>query len=211
MGNFKALLFPQGGQVFDVDGAAFLPQQGGGHGGGIAHAAGAGIADSGDKAADFQTNVGSGGVIIHTDDARIAGGRILDNGNANAHQAAIGKTDSFTVGLGGIIAGVPVADAQHIAGCNGIVQRIIVDIKVLIGAHIAVHFGQLVIHALLVFNTGNRIVEHVHGYGHGHGKGHGHCNQRDGCGHTKTDFFAHSENVLPCVKVVRCCRIKAVP
>jgi len=59
--------------------------------------------------------------------------------------------------------------------------------------------------------TGNRIVEHVHGYGHGHGKGHGHCNQRDGCGHTKTDFFAHSENVLPCVKVVRCCRIKAVP
>ena len=31
------------------------------------------------------------------------------------------------------------------------------------------------------------------------------------CGHTKTDFFAHSENVLPCVKVVRCCRIKAVP
>ena len=84
----------------------------------------------------------------------------------------------------------------------------------------AVQIGKLQVGAIVAVNalgdvidvnTGNRIVEHVHGYGHGHGKGHGHCNQRDGCGHTKTGFFAHSENVLPCVKVVRCCRIKAVP
>ena len=109
----------------------------------------------------------------------------------SAGQFAGLNCQALTVGLGGVVAGVLIVDAQHVTGGESIVQRILVDGKILVGADKAVDLGQLVILALFAFDAGNSGVEHIHRDDHRQRESDRHSDQCDGNSDAETDFFAH--------------------
>ena len=78
-----------------------------------------------------------------------------------------------------------------VAGGDGIVEGVLIDVEVFIGAHEAVDLGEFVVLPFLVFDAGDSGVEHIHRDDHGERERDRHGDQRDGKGNAQTDFFAH--------------------
>ena len=146
--------------------------------------------DGSDKAAHFQAQLGGGAGIVDLGDAGIARG-ILHHLHADAHDVAVLHLHQLGVLLRGVVVGVLVADAQHIAVGHHVVQGGVLDVAVIVGAHVLVQLGDLAVHAFLFLNGRDGGVEHLARQNHGDGKGHRHGDDGDGQRHADADFLIH--------------------
>ena len=201
MDKIQLLLLAIRRQVGDRGGRTLLTQQLGGQACGGGDVARRLIVDSGDEAADLHPGLCGGRVVIQADDAGVAGGCVIDDSDADAGQCALLHRLLLAVFLGGVVDGVLVVDAVHVARSQAVIQGVLVDGEILPCADKTINFGQLVVLALLVFDAGHCGVEHLHGHDHGQREGDGHCNDGNGGRHAKTDFFAHgSDGSLLCLR-----------
>ena len=198
----RFLLAGAAGQVGDGHSGAVLTPQPGQHAV-LGQVLGVGLADAGDVAACLDTQFGRGRTAVHPDHPAVTGGGVLDQIHADAQQLAVLYGQQVGVLLLGVVLGVLVVDAQHIAVGNVVVQGGVVDGVVGVGAHILVDLGQLVVHALLLVHRGNSVVKDLHGHDHGDRKGHRHGDERHRDGHAHGNFLIHGAGVLPS-GVVRC-------
>ena len=191
MHQVDGLLLSVGRQVGDGGGGPLFAQQGRGQGGSVGHGLGGHIADGSDVTADLQTGLAGGRVAVDAGDAAVAGGRVVDDGHADAGQLAGLNGQALAVSFGGVVAGVFIVDAQHVTSGQGVVQRVLVDSEILVGADKTIDFGQLVVLALLAFDAGHGGVEHIHRDNHRQRKSDRHGDQGNGDGNAETNFFAH--------------------
>ena len=147
--------------------------------------------DGGDVIAPLEAGLLGRRLVIHFDDLGVAG--LVDGQlHANAHQLAALGVEQVGVGRGGVVAGVLVAGTQQITGSQTVVQHGLVDVVVVVGAHIAVYLGHLVVHALLFLHAGDGVVKQPHRHQHRDGKSDRHCQNDDGHGHPYGNFAVHS-------------------
>ena len=118
--------------------------------------------------------------------------------HANAHHFAALLIHQLRVSNGAVVAGVLVARAQQVASRQAVIQHCFVDGIVVVAAHIAIHLGHLVVHALLFLHAADGAVKQPHGDQHGDGKGHGHSQDHNGDGHAYRDLTVHA--LLPPVR-----------
>ena len=146
--------------------------------------------DGSDEAAHLQAQLRGGAGIVDLGDAGVARG-ILHHVHADAHDVAVLHLHQLGVLLRGVVAGVLVADAQHIAIGHHVVQGGVLDVAVVVGAHVLVQLGDLAVHALLFLNGRDGGVEHLARQNHGDGKGHRHGDDGDGQRHADGNLFVH--------------------
>ena len=188
-GQGDLLLLAGGVQVGHRHGGAGLAPQAAGH-----VVAGQSLdvraVNGGDVAALFQPGLGGGGIFVHPDDAGRAGG-VLHHIHADAHQLAVGNVLQLRIGVGRVVNGGPVTGAQHIAGGNGVVQGVVVDLVIGVVAHILVDLRQLGVHILLFLNAADGVVEVLACQHHRHREGHGHGDDGNGDGEADGNFLIH--------------------
>ena len=147
--------------------------------------------DGGDVIAPLEAGLLGRRLVIHFDDLGVAG--LVDGQlHADAHQLAALGVEQVGIGRGGVVAGVLVAGTQQITGSQTVVQHGLVDVVVVVGAHIAVYLGHLVVHALLFLHAGDGVVKQPHRHQHRDGKSDRHCQNDDGHGHPYGNFAVHS-------------------
>ena len=163
--------------------------------------------------------VHSGDVAAHRDAGLLGRGFVVDLGHlgiaglvhgqfhADAQQGAVLGVHQVRVCGGRIIPGVFVAGAQQIACGQAVVQGGLVDLVIIVAADVAVHLGDLIVHALLFLHAGNGAVEQAHRHQHRDGKGHRHGKDHDADRHANRDFAIHcvvSSSVRPAASRPRC-------
>ena len=147
--------------------------------------------DGYDVIAFLQAGLLCGGLVVHLGDLGVAG--LVDGQlHADADQLAALGIEQVGVGRGGVVAGILVAGAQQIACGQTVVQHRLIDVVVVVGTHIAVYFGHLVVHALLFLHAGDGAVKQPHRQQHRDGKCDRHCQNDDGHSHPYGNFTVHS-------------------
>ena len=190
MGQIRVVLRGLTVQPGDIDTGAGLAPQAGLDSFHTRHALDIVAVHSGDVIAHFDARFLGGRIRIHLGDLGIAG--LVDGQlHTNAQQGAV--LDVYQVGIGGgsVVPGVLIAGAQQVAGAQAVVEHRLVDIIVIVAAHIAVYFGQLVVHALFFFDAGHGAVKQPHGQQHGNGERNGHGQDDDGDRHPQRDLPIH--------------------
>ena len=146
--------------------------------------------DGGDEAAHLQTQLLGGAAGVDLGDAGIAGG-VLHHVHAHAHDVAALHFQQFGVLFGGVVGGVAVTGAQDIAVADHVEEGGILDVAIVIGAHVFVQLGQLGVHAFLLLHRGDGLIEDLPRQDHGHREGDGHGDDGDGKRQADADFFVH--------------------
>src|SRR5699024_8715795 len=121
-GQIHALFGRVAAQPYQVDGGARLAQQAVLDGVGAAHGAHVGVVDGGDVVARLDAGLLRGRAVIDFQHLGVAG-LVLGHLHADAHQHAVLDVQQLGVGVGGVVAGVPVAGAHQIAGGNGVDRK----------------------------------------------------------------------------------------
>ena len=168
----------------------------------------------------FDIGIAHGGnVVAHGDACFLCRRAIVDTGHlgvtglvdakfhADAQNLAALDVHQFGVGVGSVVAGVLVARTQQITGGQAVVQGGLVDLVIIVAADVAVHLGDLIVHALLFLHAGNGAVEQAHRHQHRDGKGHRHGKDHDADRHANRDFAIHcvvSSSVRPAASRPRC-------
>ena len=148
--------------------------------------------DGGDEAAHLQAQLFGGAAGVDLGDAGIAGG-VLHHVHAHAHDVAALHFQQFGVLFGGVVGGVAVTGAQDIAVADHVEEGGILDVAIVIGAHVFVQLGQLGVHALLLLHRGDGLIEDLPRQDHGHREGHRHGDDGDGKRQADADFFVHGQ------------------
>ena len=88
---------------------------------------------------------------------------VLHGAHAHAHVPAREAGAVFLIARSGIVFRAGIAEARHIAGAEGVGERLLVDLAHIILARLLVNFAELGIHGLALVHVRHLAVEAVHG------------------------------------------------